>query len=626
MHVGRWIIAVAILLISISTHAVPVNNGAQTGTIRTYSAKTLGSLKLKLGFGANYAYDSKYVKGNTELGINAGKVVDTTDSRIVVKESAKLISSNLYLGLGLTSFLDLSLSLPVYLDVAGFENVTEWGIGDAEMVLKLLYPPPGIRRVFYQGYLFSLSIPTGTGFSDKGVFPRHVYYYEVDGKPAKTFYTSERPNLGVKWLMTFDIGTIARNFQFLIDLNIGANFSLDSERENTAVGGIAFTYKPAPPLAIFVEAFGESRWFYLQEGFEIANDPLMLSPGITITAPVGLEITMAGDFSLSSILTENRQNWVHNRKYAYSTSAWPRWGFQFQFAWSGYVSPQDEDGDGIKDNEDRCPRDAEDMDGFEDSDGCPDPDNDKDGIPDIKDKCPNKAEDQDGFEDEDGCPDPDNDGDGIPDVQDQCPRIAEDFDGFEDKDGCPDGDNDRDGIPDTLDKCPNDPEDIDNFEDDDGCPDVDNDKDGIPDLKDKCPNEPETFNGVDDEDGCPDEKKKEIKMPEHQILNGVKFRSGSVEMTYDSHQYLEPIINKMKEYPEIEIEIRGHTDSMGKYESNMRLSQMRAESVRRFLIAQGIDPKRMRAVGFGPSSPIADNRTAAGRAKNRRIEIVRLKP
>ncbi len=82
----------------------------------------------------------------------------------------------------------------------------------------------------------------------------------------------------------------------------------------------------------------------------------------------------------------------------------------------------------------------------------------------------------------------------------------------------------------------------------------------------------------------------------------------------------------MKEYPEIEIEIRGHTDSMGKYESNMRLSQMRAESVRRYLIAQGIDPKRMRAVGFGPSSPIADNRTAAGRAKNRRIEVVRLKP
>ena len=80
----------------------------------------------------------------------------------------------------------------------------------------------------------------------------------------------------------------------------------------------------------------------------------------------------------------------------------------------------------------------EDVDGFEDEDGCPDPDNDGDGIPDVSDACPDDAEDADGFEDTDGCPDLDNDGDGILDVDDQCPNEPEDFDGEADEDGCPD--------------------------------------------------------------------------------------------------------------------------------------------------------------------------------------------
>ena len=164
----------------------------------------------------------------------------------------------------------------------------------------------------------------------------------------------------------------------------------------------------------------------------------------------------------------------------------------------------DSDGDGIEDSKDKCPNEPEDFDGFQDDDGCPDPDNDHDGILDVNDKCPNVAEDIDGFEDADGCPDPDNDNDGILDVNDKCPNVAEDLDGFQDDDGCPDVDNDRDGILDVNDKCPNAPEDFDGFQDDDGCPDVDNDRDGILDVNDKCPNEPEDFDGFQDQDGCPD--------------------------------------------------------------------------------------------------------------------------
>ena len=104
------------------------------------------------------------------------------------------------------------------------------------------------------------------------------------------------------------------------------------------------------------------------------------------------------------------------------------------------TGPVDYDHDGLIAT-DKCPREPEDKDTFEDTDGCPDPDNDQDGIPDKKDLCPNDPEDKDGFQDEDGCPDPDNDRDGILDRVDKCPNEPETFNGFEDEDGCPDKGN-----------------------------------------------------------------------------------------------------------------------------------------------------------------------------------------
>ena len=106
------------------------------------------------------------------------------------------------------------------------------------------------------------------------------------------------------------------------------------------------------------------------------------------------------------------------------------------FSYSPFMNT-DQDNDGVEGADDLCPEEAEDYDGYEDEDGCPEVDNDGDGIVDINDKCPNEAEDKDGYEDEDGCPDVDNDGDGIVDINDKCPDEAEDIDGIEDEDGCP---------------------------------------------------------------------------------------------------------------------------------------------------------------------------------------------
>lgn len=170
------------------------------------------------------------------------------------------------------------------------------------------------------------------------------------------------------------------------------------------------------------------------------------------------------------------------------------------------IGGRDRDGDGIVDRKDRCPDTPEDLDGFQDDDGCPDYDNDGDGIADRYDGAPGAAEDYDGYQDHDGIPDPDNDGDGVLDRFDLCPDVPEDLDGHRDGDGCPDEieDLDGDGVADEDDGCPEDPEDRDGYEDGDGCPESDNDLDGIPDEQDECPDEPEDYDGDTDDDGCPE--------------------------------------------------------------------------------------------------------------------------
>jgi outer membrane protein OmpA-like peptidoglycan-associated protein len=286
---------------------------------------------------------------------------------------------------------------------------------------------------------------------------------------------------------------------------------------------------------------------------------------------------------------------------------------------------QDSDKDGIPDKHDGCPHQAEDIDGFQDNDGCPDFDNDQDGIPDAQDICPDLPEDIDGFQDADGCPDPDNDGDGIIDATDGCPYQAEDIDGFQDNDGCPDPDNDGDGIPDVKDYAPLQAEDFDGFQDYDGVPDFDNDGDGIPDIDDSCPNEPETKNGYRDSDGCPDQVPEVfIEKNEPLILEGVTFPTGSATLSLNARRILDKVYETLLKNPQLRIEIRGHTDNTGSRRRNIQVSQERADSVMHYLVARGIGENRLKAVGFGPDYPIAPNSTPQGRQRNRRIEFLQI--
>ncbi len=287
----------------------------------------------------------------------------------------------------------------------------------------------------------------------------------------------------------------------------------------------------------------------------------------------------------------------------------------------------DRDGDGINDDIDECPDDKEDKDGWQDADGCPDPDNDGDGILDINDQCPDIAEDMNGFEDEDGCPDGsrDRDGDGIPDMRDNCPDDPEDKDGWQDEDGCPDLDNDRDGIPDTEDQCPNEAEDIDGFKDEDGCPDPDNDEDGIPDVDDSCPNQPENFNGIEDEDGCPEVPKKVvITGGKLQILEKIYFDYDSATIQARSFDILFQVAEVLRQNPQILlVEVQGHTDSRGSDDYNLKLSDRRATAVKTFLVDRaGINPSRLESRGYGETQPLDPSENVQAWDKNRRVEFV----
>jgi OOP family OmpA-OmpF porin len=236
----------------------------------------------------------------------------------------------------------------------------------------------------------------------------------------------------------------------------------------------------------------------------------------------------------------------------------------------------------------------------------PPADTDHDGVLDRDDKCPAEAGVAPG-----GCP-ADSDGDSVLDRDDYCPKEA----GPAPK-GCPiiDPDPDKDGVPLPCDACPDEvgvkP---------DGCPIRDKDGDGIFDDKDKCIDKPETKNGFEDDDGCPDTLPERIKKFTG-VVEGIYFDQGKATIRKQSTPVLDGAVKVLKEFPSISMEISGHTSSEGDKAFNQKLSEERAASVKQWLVDKGVPSERIKTRGAGPDEPIADNKTAAGKAKNRRIEF-----
>lgn len=300
------------------------------------------------------------------------------------------------------------------------------------------------------------------------------------------------------------------------------------------------------------------------------------------------------------------------------------------------ATPPDGDADGVPDARDACPTTLAGE--RVDATGCP-IDGDADGVPDARDQCPGTPAGQ--AVDPSGCA-PDSDRDGARDPQDRCPGTPAGV--RVDGTGCP-ADADADGVTDDADRCPGTL--AGTPVDEAGCP-RDGDGDGVSDAADRCPGTPTgatvsvdgcpadadadgVYDGLDrcpataagarvDAAGCP-----ALFAPGARslVLEAVTFTAGRAELTPGARAALERVAGSLIGNPSVTVEVAGHTDNTGRRATNLRLSQERANAVRAYLLQLGVPAEQVRARGYGPDRPVADNATAEGRALNRRVELKR---
>jgi outer membrane protein OmpA-like peptidoglycan-associated protein len=613
-----------------------------TPYVTQYGSRVPGHLEFGVGLTFNYQRNPFAIYN-----------VDADGNRSDVRASVvkDLLMGELYGYLGLFRWVSVGLSMPLALYMSGSTLTSTgepspggdlkafaWGDLGIHVKAKIWDFP---RVGFGLAAVLTVTTPTGQ-FAEQFV-----------GEESATF----RPRLVAEYRHRF----------FSVAANVGGVFRLQETsfydgtfaQGQQATYGVAFAVRPAPKLGLRIvgELYGRTDF-----STHVDRNPLEATLGVGYLLPRGVHLFAGGGAGiLAGIGTPDFRVYLG-----------VRWSPSFK----------DSDGDGVPDEQDKCPEQKEDRDGFEDKDGCPDPDNDKDGIPDEKDKCPNEPEDFDNFEDEDGCPDLDNDkdgipdkqdncpnhpgpaatkgcppdmldddGDGIPNTRDKCPNEPEDKDGFQDEDGCPDPDNDQDGIPDQHDKCPNEPEDKDGFQDADGCPDPDNDGDGVCDDNptiqgslekhksrcigaDKCPDKPETINGVKDEDGCPDGGAAGVALsakggPGYMglfLTPGVNewFTKDGQSLTKAATSVLAQLAMhlRLRQYdPLAKIVVMGFVGPEVAAAEAKTQSQQYADAIRQFLVQAGIRGDRLGAVGAGSANPVCTGRGGTCQRRNRRVEF-----
>ncbi len=340
----------------------------------------------------------------------------------------------------------------------------------------------------------------------------------------------------------------------------------------------------------FMEAIG-SKWFdpslHLGGGYTWLGDDA--SAG-TVNGGLGLAFWFSETVGLSWKSTYKYT--FEDNRYEFPTHMQHFLGLTFKFG------GKDTDGDGIYDKDDACPEEA----GLKEFNGCPDTDGDK--IIDRDDLCPDVA----GLAEFNGCPD--TDGDGVADKDDACPDVA----GLKSMNGCPD--TDGDGVTDASDKCPTEKGPAENG----GCPWPDTDGDGVLDKDDRCPDVKGTAANM----GCPEITEEQIKKL-NAYAKTILFNSGKSTFKAETMPVLKAITEILQEFPGSRFMIEGHTDSDGSNALNQTLSENRAAAVRNYLIENGIAADRLQSAGYGETKPIDTNKTAKGKANNRRVEVKLIK-
>lgn len=555
-----------------------VENLAPATSQRTSIISVYGTQTLKLGeweVNAFGSYARRPLSGEDEDGDRVGDLVGSIGT------------INLMGTVGLTDWLDVSLSVPVHRtsegsvftardlqeitlnDLDGNDDEADSGFGDIRIVPRArIYQNGG----FGLGLVASIFLPTGKD----GSFMSEPL--RLEPRVALDYLTH-----GVR--IAANVGYLVRDDNKLLS---GKTVGGDSVDDSVTYGvGV-----DAPLVSVLhVVAEVDGNLGILADDFNKSQAPMEWRAGPRIVHGGWLAQLGAGTAFVRGIGA-------------------PAYRLYASIGYAGLDT--DADDDGIEDKDDKCVDQAEDKDAFEDQDGCPELDNDHDGIEDAKDGAPNDAEDKDGFSDEDGVPDADNDQDGVPDASDKAPNEPEDKDGFEDADGAPEADNDGDSVLDAQDGCPL----VAGLPEDGGCAPKDGDNDGVIDRQDRCPTEP----GLVQNAGCPLVQVTEKKL---EIGDKVYFDTNAAVIQERSFALLDAIAKTLADHPEVEqVSVEGHTDNQGKPFKNLSLSKKRAAAVVKYLTDKGVDAKRLKSQGFGQDKPIASNDTEDGQGQNRRVEFV----
>lgn len=376
-------------------------------------------------------------------------------------------------------------------------------------------------------------------------------------------------------------------------------------------GGIVFIYSLGKSVFPYFSGGASYLWFdprgTSQQKLPNNAAGVYKKEEINYNAEFGFRFLLTDDFSFNihGMAHISPNDYLDDYAAGVSTDLFYSIGAGFSYS---FFSEKDEDDDGVLDSKDLCsgtPKGVK-VDDY----GCP-IDGDRDGVPDYLDKCidtPSRV-----LVDENGCPF-DGDKDSVPDYLDLCANTPLNIP--VDKFGCP-KDSDGDGVPDFMDDCPDTPKGI--SVDNKGCS-IDSDGDGVIDAKDKCPNT--TVGKRVDEFGC--EIKEEVRENEVILSSGTTFAFGQSALLPAAYPELDKLVKVMVKSPSSRWRIEGHTDDKGPDWANKKVSQERAESVRRYFVQQGISQDRFVVVGLGKDYPIADNLTSEGMAKNRRVVIIRI--
>jgi hypothetical protein len=368
--------------------------------------------------------------------------------------------------------------------VLGNFSVPHTALGDLKVLLKgtLIPPTSGEFGGFALALHERLGLPTGNEESYLG--EGHV--------TSETRILAEYRYLAASFHVALGFKLRAEEEPYGCTMIALLGASCDTTFGNEIPWGLAVVFLPQ---AVGIDDGGHWTWFVESYGYLPAGPETPFTNASVSQAQLGggVRYSFANDISLLAGLDAALVGGIGTSPVRATLSV--QWA----------PRKHDLDDDGVRDEDDLCGDLVEDVDGFEDNDGCPDWDNDDDGVPDETDRCKGPREDEDGFADDDGCPDPDNDGDRILDAKDACPNAKGVASADPKKNGCADNDPDKDRVLGDADRCPNEPEDPDGFADTDGCIDPDNDEDGIADKGDACPDlKGVKYPAKPEDDGCPD--------------------------------------------------------------------------------------------------------------------------